>query len=669
MTQSAKIGKISGAVAVLAALLAFVAFAGIIGCSGSNVTPREGSISGKIINISEKPVEDALVTWAYDRTRWCLTDENGAYFIDGIGFGEQDFVVEAFGYRTAGFKAAIYSGSNTTAGNVKMEARSFDYQEIKVTEVSSTHAVVTWKTTDYTNGLIEYGETDSLGRVVREESGVFSTSHSLKITGLTGARTYYFKIVANREGRPAETSSLQTLNTLSTLEDRTPPAPPTGVEVALSGLPGQLTVFWAASSDTDLKGYQVYRSEIANGVFSLISNTLIARGQERFTDFTVTTGKKYYYRVTAVDQAGNESGYNNLVSMMVPGNISTEVRWTRANSPYHVGGDVSVSETGRLIIDAGVEILISETDGLRSGNQNLVEFNIDGGVIIASAGGSLPIVFASAATGPSKGQWQGISFKNAENTDNTLVNVSIADAVTGLNIDKAKGTFSEIAISNSSTGIICENTSGLTLGRVTARRCPIGMELKDNISLLVSESSFVHPQTGINSQNNDGLKIIACNFLEYTENGLISNESGGIIEFSNNLFVSPLGLGLKIQQQSPLVEYNTFDSPYCVQVNLGNAVIRKNLLMADRSAFGTGRKGIEHLAGTLPLIKFGPNNIQGFASDTAYIGCEATADSKTDDVLLMKELTGDIYDYRLRQAYPDLNDQWGIRRKSIPFEN
>ena len=669
MSQSAKSGKISGAFAILAALLAFVAFAGIIGCSGSSVTPREGSISGIIVNVSEKPVEDALVTWAYDKTRWCLTDETGAYFIDGIGFGEQDFVVEAFGYRPAGFRAAIYSGSNTTAGNVKMEARSFDYHEIKVTEVSSTHAIVTWKTTDYTNGLIEYGETDSLGRVAREESGIYSTTHSLKLTGLTGAKTYYFKIVANREGRPAETSSLQTLNTVSTLEDRTPPAPPTGIEVALSGLPGQLTVFWAPSSDTDLKGYRVYRSEVPSGVFSLISNTLIAKGQERFTDFTLTTGKKYYYRVTAVDQAGNESGYNNLASMLVPGNISTEVRWTSANNPYHVGGDITVGETGRLIIDAGVEVLIGEADGLRSGNQSLVEFNVDNGVIVASAGGSLPIVFASAVTGPTKGQWQGITFKNSENTDNTLVNVSIADAVTALHLDKAKGTFSEIAIANSSTGVICENTSGLTLDKVTVRRCQIGMELKNNASLLVSAGSFVHPQTGINSQSNDGVKIIACNFLEYTESGLISNESGGIIEFSNNLFVSPLGLGLKIQQQSPLVEYNTFDSPYCVQVNLGNATIRKNLLMADRSAFGTGRKGIEHLAGTLPLIKFGPNNIQGFATDTAHIGCQATADSKTGDVLLMKELTGDTYDYRLRQAYPDLIDQWGIRRESIPFEN
>ena len=132
-----------------------------------------------------------------------------------------DFVVEAFGYRTASFKAAVYSGSNTTAGNVKMEARSFDYQEIKVTEVSSTHAVVTWKTTDYTNGLIEYGETDSLGRVVREKSGVFSTSHNLKITGLNRRQNLLFQNRGQSRRPTGRTSSLQTVNTLSTLEDRT----------------------------------------------------------------------------------------------------------------------------------------------------------------------------------------------------------------------------------------------------------------------------------------------------------------------------------------------------------------------------------------------------------------------------------------------------------------
>lgn len=668
MEQSVIKKQIRKGLAIFSVLIVSTILLGMIGCSSNSVTPREGSISGKITNISGKAVEDALVSWAYDRTRWCLTDANGAYYIDGIGFGDQDFLVESFGYRTATFKASIFSGQNTAAGEVKIEAKSFDYLEIKVGEVSATHAVISWKTTDYTNGLIEYGETDALGRVVREETGVYATTHSIKITGLTAAKTYYLKVIANREGRAAETSSLQTLNTLSTLEDKTPPNPPAGIEAALTGTPGQIAVFWAASSDTDLKGYKVYRSELANGVFSVASNMLIAKGQEKFTDYTVTAGKKYFYRVTALDQAGNESGFNNMASMMVPGNIATEVRWTRANSPYIVAGDITVSETGKLYIDAGVEVLIAETDGLRSGNQNLVEFNVSG-AIIASAGSGLPVVFASARVNPDKGMWQGLALSNSEDGSCTLINVNISDAVYGIHINKSTGQFSQIAVSNSTTGLVCENTSGVTIDRVTTKRCSTGMEVRNNSSLMISGCSLVHPTTGINSQSNDGLKIIACNFLEYTDAGLISNESGGIVEFIDNLFVSPIGTGLKILQQSVLAEYNTFDTPYAVQITSGNSTVRKNLIMADRSVFGAGKKGIEHLAGTLPLIKFGPNNLQGFASDTAYIGCEATADSKTDDVLLMKELSGDTYDYRLRQAYPSLSDPWGIRRETIPFEN
>ena len=648
------------------ALMAVTTILTMIGCSGNSVTPREGSISGKIINVAGQPVADALVTWAYDRTRWGLTDEGGLYHIEGVSFGDQEFYVEAYGYKTARFPAAIYSGQTTTAGEVKIETTSFNYLDIKVVETSSTHALITWKTTDYTNGIIEYGETEALGRTVREEDGVFATTHSLKITGLSAARTYYFKIVANREGRPAETSTRQNFNTPSTLEDKTPPAPPSGVEVALSGTPGQLTVFWAAGSDSDLKGYLVYRSELANGVFKAISNTLISRGQERYTDNSLMAGKKYFYRVTAIDQAGNESGYNNMASMLVPGTIAGEIYWTRANSPYVVTGDMTISEMGKLNIDAGVEILINETDGLRSGNANLIEFNI-AGAIVASAGNGLPVVFAANSINSGKALWQGLKFNKTIDAANTLVNVTISDAVCGLHIEKSTGRFSGIEITNCTTGVICDNTVSSTIENITTRRCPAGMELANNSSLLVTACSFVHPQTGINSKSNNGLKITACNFLEYTEVGLISNESGGIIEFADNLFVSPLATGLKIMQGSLLVEYNTFDSPYGLQINSGSATVRKNLFMADRSAFGTGKKGIEYIAATTPPIKFGPNNIQGFASDTAYIGCAATADSTSEDVLLMKELTGDLYDYRLRQAYPEISDSWGIRRIARPF--
>lgn len=652
---------------LLAALLLILGL-GINGCAGNSVTPREGGLQGRIVDKSGLPVEDALVTWEYDHTRWSLTDADGKYVLDGIGFGDQTFLVQAFGYHSARFGLAIYSGQTSAAEDFAIEAKSFDYLEIKVAEVSATHAVISWKTTDYTNGLVEYGEKESFGRTVREENGVYATTHSVRLIDLAPEKQYFFRIIANREGRSTETSTSGSFVTQNSLEDRTPPAAPTGVSAALTSVPGQVTVFWAAVADPDLKGYKVYRSELANAPFSQVSNTLIPKGQERFTDYTAVVGKKYHYRVTAIDQAGNEGGYNNVASMLVPGNISTEVRWTRANSPYILAGDLHVTETGKLSIDSGVEVLIAENDSFRLGDVNRVEITVNGS-IVASASADFPVVFAAERPNPGKGFWSGIKFDGVDSAVNTLVNVVISDADTGLHIINSSGIFSTIKVKNSNTAVKVENNINLQIDQVMAQRCTTGMELKTNKNLKVSDSTFIHPATGISSQLNDGIRISGCNFLEYTSTGLVSNEAGGTIEFSNNLFVSPLGTGIKLTQRNATIDYSTFDTPYAIQISQGSPVIRKNIFMATRSAFGAGKKGIEHLLGTMPLPVFGPNNMLGFSADVSYIGCTASADSKSDEVLLMKEISGATYDYRLRQPYPGIEDVWGINRETIPYED
>jgi hypothetical protein len=651
----------------VAAALLLILGTGIIGCSGNSVTPREGNLSGKIVDKSGLPVEDALVSWEYDNTRWSLTDADGRYYLEGVGFGDQTFLVQAFGYHSSRFGLAIYSGQTSTAEDFAIEAKSFDYSEIEVEEVSSTHALISWKTTDYTNGLVEYGETESYGRTVREENGIYATTHSVRLIDLNPEKQYFFRIIANREGRSTETSSAGSFVTQNSLEDKTPPSAPTGVAAALTTTPGQVTVFWAAVSDPDLKGYKVYRSELANATFAEVSNTLIPKGQERFTDYTAVAGKKYHYRVTAIDQANNEGGYNDVASMLVPGYISTEVRWTRANSPYILGGDLFVTETGKLSIDDGVEVLIRENDSFRLGDENRVEISVSG-AIVASASEDFPVVFAADQPNPDKNFWGGIKFENVESTVNTLVNVAISDAETGLQIKNSAGIFSTITVKNCITAVKIEDCTDLTVDQVLTMRCSTGIEAKTNENLKLTGCTFVHPTTGISSQLNDGIEISGCNFLEYTDTGLISNEAGGAIRFTNNLYVSPLGTGIKLVQRNATIDYSTFDTPYAIQISQGNPVIQKNIIMAKRSSFGSGKKGIEHLLGSLPFPVFGPNNLLNFADDVAYIGCTASADSTSEEVLMMMEISGDKYDYRLRQPYPDIEDSWGINREEIPYE-
>lgn len=648
-------------------LILLIIVAAFTGCSGASVTPREGSIRGTILNLTGQPIEDALVSWAYDNTRWALTDANGEFFIEGIGFGEQIFQVEAFGYRTLQFTASIYSGQTAEAANQQLEAKSFDYFEIDVAEVSATHALITWKTSDYTNGMIEYGESESLGRTVRETSGEYATVHSLKVTGLSPQKQYFFRIISSRQGRDAETSERGNFTTLSNLEDKTAPNAPTGVQAALTSSPNLVTIFWAPVTETDIKGYKVYRAESANSAFAEISNMLVAKGQERYTDVSVVPGKKYFYRVTAVDQANNESGYNNIASMLVPGDIATEVTWTRANSPYLIAGDINVLETGRINIDAGVEVLIADYDSFRRNDPDKVDFIVSG-ALVASAGNQLPVVFASNMANPGKDSWNGLKFQDVTNPANTLVNVQISDATTGMTLSKSTGVFSQIEILNCQSAAICSNNQNLVVNKILTRLCATGIELDSNKNLVLSDSTFYHPAIAVVSNNNDGLRISGCNLLEFTDTGIISNEAGGTLEFVNNLFVAPNGWGLKILSQNPTIEYNSFDVPYCIQVNQGNPVIRKNIFLAERSVFSSGKTGVEHLSGSIPLPVFGPNNISGFDAGQEYVGCEASSDSTSVDLLLMKEISGDEYDYRLRQPYPTTEDSWGINRTDVPFK-
>jgi hypothetical protein len=105
-----------------------------------------------------------------------------------------------------------------------------------------------------------------------------------------------------------------------TPKDIFPPAAPLGLVVvfvpALGGTPAHLELSWAISPETDIGGYNVYRSEQA-GVQGTRQNAelLIAPA---FRDMNVQTGRRYFYSVTAVDRSGNESPASAVVSGGVP---------------------------------------------------------------------------------------------------------------------------------------------------------------------------------------------------------------------------------------------------------------------------------------------------------------------------------------------------------------
>jgi hypothetical protein len=88
--------------------------------------------------------------------------------------------------------------------------------------------------------------------------------------------------------------------------DTTPPAAP--ANVAASGGDGRVTLTWTANSESDLAGYNVYRSTtlpVNTGAAPLNGTTKLPN--PGYVDQTVTNGTTYHYAVEAVDSSGNNA--------------------------------------------------------------------------------------------------------------------------------------------------------------------------------------------------------------------------------------------------------------------------------------------------------------------------------------------------------------------------
>jgi hypothetical protein len=106
-------------------------------------------------------------------------------------------------------------------------------------------------------------------------------------------------------GKPFELRSDPSSPITIALSDTFPPATPTG----LAAIPGgtatnaAIDLSWQPNTDPDLAGYHVYRR--TNGAFQRITSSPTLG--PAFSDTTITPGTAYTYRVTAVDNSGNES--------------------------------------------------------------------------------------------------------------------------------------------------------------------------------------------------------------------------------------------------------------------------------------------------------------------------------------------------------------------------
>ena len=109
--------------------------------------------------------------------------------------------------------------------------------------------------------------------------------------------------------RQVENAKISAIEILPVAPDITAPLAPTGL--VATGSTSGIALDWANNTETDLAGYNVYRSTSATGTFTKVNASLIT--PSTYNDVAAPAGESFY-RVTAVDTSTNESPVSNTAN-------------------------------------------------------------------------------------------------------------------------------------------------------------------------------------------------------------------------------------------------------------------------------------------------------------------------------------------------------------------
>lgn len=124
---------------------------------------------------------------------------------------------------------------------------------------------------------------------------------------------YAVRTVSKSDGEEIESSDSNLADV--TPRDTFPPSAPQGLvttfvraqstDINKAGNPAYIELSWAISPENDVAGYNLYRSEQAGSAGKKLNAELLPT--PTFRDMTSAPDHVYFYTVTAVDRAGNES--------------------------------------------------------------------------------------------------------------------------------------------------------------------------------------------------------------------------------------------------------------------------------------------------------------------------------------------------------------------------
>jgi len=264
------------------------------------------------------------------------SDQGRLHYTDGLSgedFAQHAGSVAVYVVRTSASPKKVSANSNAAAIGVQPVPRAIDDLKAAVT---SSAIVLAWtppeSVTDATPAIAGY-------RVYRAEAAATATpdnpplkspltrvgetspdSQSFRDAQFTFGATYVYSVRGFSQYSAEALESADSNLVVVTPRDTFPPAAPQGVIAVLvpaqGNVPAHIELSWAISPETDLAGYNVYRTEQAGVQPTRLNTELLLT--PAFRDMNVQPGHVYFYTVTAVDGPGNESASSAAASGSVP---------------------------------------------------------------------------------------------------------------------------------------------------------------------------------------------------------------------------------------------------------------------------------------------------------------------------------------------------------------
>jgi hypothetical protein len=387
--------------------------------------------------------------------------------------------------------------------------------------------------------------------------------------------------------------------------DTTPPDKPKALRTV--GRDRLVLLNWEKSAAADLAGYRLYRSPTPLSGYQEIVKTEF----NEFRDPVPENGVRYYYRVSAIDLAGNESEFSETIAGMpvapgptpVGGAIEADTTWYAGASPYVIENDVIVRDKAVLKIEPGTEIL-------SRGGALVVE-----GQLQAQGDGERLIHFASVE---GVDRWAGIRFVNVKEKQNLLKFVRVRKAKVGISCEASSPRIEACELTNNDTALairgafsapvitgnaIHKNEGAAVLISDGSKPTLSDNRIQDNAAEGIVVRSAVPAifRNAVTKNRGGGIAVLGAQ-ASVTENNLTDNGpfdlagemNGGAVAALNNWWGTAKGLEVFARIRGRVDVRSILDAPYpegrpvelpILESNLSGPLKADGLLILARSPY------------------------------------------------------------------------------------